>query len=55
MNYEYEYTRLLNFLLYRNPGILYEYVRSKDRPIQDPTPKPLVRCVRLMRAFLNVF
>ena len=54
MNYEYEYTRLLTFLLYRNPDILYEYIR-KNRPIQDPKPKPLVRCVRLMRAFLNVF
>lgn len=64
MNYEEEYARLLQFLLYRKPGILCEYARHKGRvqvpgPTHSPSPtprtKPLVRCVRLMRSFLKVF
>ena len=58
-----EYTRLLQFLLYRKPGILCEYVRyHKDRPIhpgykkRESTPdNPLVRCAKLLRKFLKVF
>ena len=65
MNYEEEYARLLQYVLYRKPGLLCEYARHKGRvhmPINhkhdqnhNPKTKPLVRCVRLMRSFMKVF